>query len=266
MSGRPISKVLTPGERLRAEILRLGVDQGKLAELTNVSRQTINNIVNDRYPISRGMAARLALITGQKMQYWLQDEFIEPAAEQAQAPLHAYPTAGLAYSRPPPEFPKTRTKRAPDLREMLRNLLYSYAQPEPGKHRASASIDRIGIKFVAETEEVARDSAVAAALAGLREFARANPELMEEEQVLGYRAFVADIGAKLMLDAHQARELVRLLGLPFVDDGDTVLLHNGRLKILALPQGAAQIELRTLAGQVAEPLAKMIAVMAQDRQ
>lgn len=47
---------LTPGQHLRAEIEKLGLDQVSVSQATGVSRQSINNIVNDRQPISRAMA------------------------------------------------------------------------------------------------------------------------------------------------------------------------------------------------------------------
>ena len=40
---------LTPGDHLRAEIERLGLDQVAVSAATGVSRQSINNIVNGRH-------------------------------------------------------------------------------------------------------------------------------------------------------------------------------------------------------------------------
>lgn len=269
MPDRSISKLLTPGERLRAEIRRQGLDQGKLAELTNVSRQTINNIVNGRYPISRGMAARLALLTGQRLQYWLQDEFSEAGLEQAQPAIRLVSAAEPATAAKDSPGRDSSAKSPTDadteqtcVAELLHDLLRRYAQPAVGEHRPSAAIDKIGIRFVADSEEAARASAAAAALGGLLEFVRTKPELMDEAQVWGYRSLIADIGAKLLLDAAQARELVRLLGLGFVGAGNAVQLRNGRLKILALPPATARIELRALAEQLDEPLTRTIARIA----
>jgi plasmid maintenance system antidote protein VapI len=56
-------------------MLRLGLDQRSLSRLVGVSRQAINNIANDRQPISRAMAAKLGRITGHASDYWLQSEF-----------------------------------------------------------------------------------------------------------------------------------------------------------------------------------------------
>jgi dCTP deaminase len=84
---------LTPGEHLRAEIERLGLDQVAVSQATGVSRQTINNIVNGRQPISRAMAGKLGRLTGRSSDYWLRAAFprrggaargrAKPAAESA---------------------------------------------------------------------------------------------------------------------------------------------------------------------------------------
>ena len=66
---------LTPGEHLRAEIERLGLDQVAVSQATGVSRQTINNIVNGRQPISRAMAGKLGRLTGRSSDYWLRGTF-----------------------------------------------------------------------------------------------------------------------------------------------------------------------------------------------
>lgn len=66
---------LTPGQHLRAEMQRLGLDQRSISRLVGVSRQAINNIVNDRHPISRAMAGKLGRITGHASDYWLRSEF-----------------------------------------------------------------------------------------------------------------------------------------------------------------------------------------------
>jgi deoxycytidine triphosphate deaminase/addiction module HigA family antidote len=82
---------LTPGEHLRAELRRLGLDQVAAGRALGVTRQTINNIVNDRNPISRATAAKLARLTGHRADYWLQSAFpantARPASgSSAQAP------------------------------------------------------------------------------------------------------------------------------------------------------------------------------------
>lgn len=71
---------LTPGEHLRAEIERLGLDQVAVSQATGVSRQTINNIVNGRQPISRAMAGKLGRLTGHSSDYWLRSIFAHAPA------------------------------------------------------------------------------------------------------------------------------------------------------------------------------------------
>jgi deoxycytidine triphosphate deaminase/addiction module HigA family antidote len=66
---------LTPGEHLRTEIERLGLDQVAVSQATGVSRQSINNIVNGRQPISRAMAGKLGRLTGRSSDYWLRASF-----------------------------------------------------------------------------------------------------------------------------------------------------------------------------------------------
>lgn len=74
---------LTPGEHLRAEIERLGLDQVAVSEATGVSRQSINNIVNGRQPISRAMAGKLGRLTGHSSDYWLRAAFTRASGNGA---------------------------------------------------------------------------------------------------------------------------------------------------------------------------------------
>ena len=71
---------LSPGEYLRAEIERLALDQVGVSKATGVSRQSINNIINDRQPISRAMAGKLARLTGHSSDYWLRASFAHAAS------------------------------------------------------------------------------------------------------------------------------------------------------------------------------------------
>jgi addiction module HigA family antidote len=65
----------TPGAHLRAELKRLGLDQVAVSKATGVSRQSVNNIINGRQPISRAMAGKLARLTGHSSDYWLSESF-----------------------------------------------------------------------------------------------------------------------------------------------------------------------------------------------
>jgi len=69
---------LKASEHLRAELERLGLNQIDVSKATGVTRQTINNVVNGRQPISRAMAAKLGRLTGRGSDYWLQDSFAAP--------------------------------------------------------------------------------------------------------------------------------------------------------------------------------------------
>jgi deoxycytidine triphosphate deaminase/addiction module HigA family antidote len=82
----------SPGEHLRAEIERLNLDQVAVSNATGVSRQSINNIVNGRQPISRAMAAKLGRLTGHSSDYWLHASF--------RLPPRANETAGFAEREP----------------------------------------------------------------------------------------------------------------------------------------------------------------------
>jgi len=66
---------VSPGEHLRREIERLGLDQAAVGEAIGVSRQAINNVVSGRQPISRAMAAKLGRLMGRSSDYWLRQSF-----------------------------------------------------------------------------------------------------------------------------------------------------------------------------------------------
>ena len=87
---------LTPGQHLRAEIERLGLDQVAVRKATGVSRQTINNIVNDRQTISRAMAGKLGRLTGRSSDYWLHASFSNapPADHPAKSGVGLRPFGG----------------------------------------------------------------------------------------------------------------------------------------------------------------------------
>jgi addiction module HigA family antidote len=76
---------LTPGAHLREEIRRLGLDQVAVSKATGVSRQSVNNIVNGRQPISRAMAGKLGRLTGRSSDYWLGERFAEKPGTRAAA-------------------------------------------------------------------------------------------------------------------------------------------------------------------------------------
>ena len=61
-----------PGEMLREEFMPdYGLSVSKLAELIGVSRQTINELINERRSMSPDMACRLAKLFGDDPESWL---------------------------------------------------------------------------------------------------------------------------------------------------------------------------------------------------
>jgi addiction module HigA family antidote len=69
------AKTQSPGEHLRAELKRLGLDQVKASVALGLSRQSINNVINGRQPVSRKMAKKLGALTGRADDYWLRGSF-----------------------------------------------------------------------------------------------------------------------------------------------------------------------------------------------
>ncbi len=86
---------LSPGAHLRAEISRIGLDQVAVSKATGVSRQSVNNIVNDRQPISRAMAGKLGRLTGHSSDYWLSAYFSKPGGAPAKTDRLSVPTGPL---------------------------------------------------------------------------------------------------------------------------------------------------------------------------
>jgi deoxycytidine triphosphate deaminase/DNA-binding XRE family transcriptional regulator len=54
---------------------RLGLNQVSLGKRLGVTRQTVNNVMNGRQPISRALSAALARLTHRPSDYWLQSSF-----------------------------------------------------------------------------------------------------------------------------------------------------------------------------------------------
>lgn len=61
-----------PGEMLREEFMPgFGLSVSQLAVRIGVSRQTVNELINERRALSPGMALRLARLFGTTPQYWM---------------------------------------------------------------------------------------------------------------------------------------------------------------------------------------------------
>jgi antitoxin HigA-1 len=68
-----MKKTLHPGRIIRQDCLEsLGLSVTKAAEVLGVSRQTINNLVNEKAGISPEMAIRLSKAFGDAPETWLQ--------------------------------------------------------------------------------------------------------------------------------------------------------------------------------------------------
>lgn len=61
-----------PGRFIQSDILEeYGLTQEQLARLLKVSRLTVNELVRERRSLTAGMAVRLARLTNQSPQFWL---------------------------------------------------------------------------------------------------------------------------------------------------------------------------------------------------
>lgn len=61
-----------PGAILREDILpEAGISQTELADMLRVSRRTVNEIVNERRPVTTDMALRLARFFNTTPEFWL---------------------------------------------------------------------------------------------------------------------------------------------------------------------------------------------------
>ena len=65
-------RAVHPGEILREDILpEIRMSESELAEHLNVSRMTVNRLVNERQAVSPGMALRLGRLFGNSPGFWL---------------------------------------------------------------------------------------------------------------------------------------------------------------------------------------------------
>jgi addiction module HigA family antidote len=63
---------ITPGEVLRRRVLaKLGITQDELADAMQVSRFSVNQIVNGRRSVTAEMALRIAHVTSTTPDFWL---------------------------------------------------------------------------------------------------------------------------------------------------------------------------------------------------
>ncbi len=90
---------LSAAEYLEDQLKQRGLDQLQLAELTGVSRQTINAIVRGRQPISRAMSAKLGKLFGQPPDFWLREQFRRASRKITDNPAASELTPAIPPSR-----------------------------------------------------------------------------------------------------------------------------------------------------------------------
>ena len=65
-------RAVHPGEILREDILpEINMSVSKLAEHLNISRMTVNRLVNERQSVTPDMALRLGKLFGNSPDFWL---------------------------------------------------------------------------------------------------------------------------------------------------------------------------------------------------
>ena len=80
-----------PGEILREEVLpKTGLTQGEFARLLGVSRRTVNEILQEKRPVTVDMAHRLARVLGTSPDVWLGRQRDVDLWDALQANKHEY--------------------------------------------------------------------------------------------------------------------------------------------------------------------------------
>jgi antitoxin HigA-1 len=103
MTKRPPKRGLPPmhpGELLRDEILpALGRSKTEIAKLLGVSRQTLYDILDEKQPVTPGMALRLGKLCGNGPDLWLnlQKRYdLNRAEQELREKIRAIPTLEVA--------------------------------------------------------------------------------------------------------------------------------------------------------------------------
>ncbi len=66
-------RAVHPGEVLREDVIpALGLPKTEIARLLGISRQTLYDVLNEKHPVTTGMALRFAKLTGTTAQSWAQ--------------------------------------------------------------------------------------------------------------------------------------------------------------------------------------------------
>ena len=65
-------RAVHPGEILREDILpEIKISESKLAEYLNISRMTVNRLINERQAVTPSIALRLSRLFGNSPDFWL---------------------------------------------------------------------------------------------------------------------------------------------------------------------------------------------------
>ena len=133
---------LTASEYLEHQLKERGLDQLQLAELTGVSRQTINAIVRGRQPISRAMSAKLGKLFGQPPDFWLREQFRRASQRISETAVPADMTSDIADSERPAESvaPRSRILTDHEIRRAVDDGTIS-VEPFTAAHVNAASLD-----------------------------------------------------------------------------------------------------------------------------
>lgn len=93
-------KPMHPGEMLRADVMpSLGKSKAEIARLLGISRQTLYDILDEKQPVTPGMALRLGKLCGNGPDLWinLQRAYdLEIAERQLAGELKKIPTLTAA--------------------------------------------------------------------------------------------------------------------------------------------------------------------------
>ena len=93
-------RAVHPGEILREDVIpALGKPKAEIARLLGISRQSLYDVLNEKQPVTTGMALRFAKLTGTTAQSWAQMQLaydLQVSAAAMAEQLSAIPTLQAA--------------------------------------------------------------------------------------------------------------------------------------------------------------------------
>lgn len=131
------------GEYLAYRLKQRGLDQSQLAEMTGVSRQTINAVVRGRQPISRAMSTKLGMLFDEPPDFWLREQFrrathkISQDTTVAHGMIEAQPATPFAY---PAHASPSKILTDAEIHQAIQDALISIA-PYTQANVNAASLD-----------------------------------------------------------------------------------------------------------------------------